>query len=118
MSRSREIMWRQFTADRGPMPADLAGQAVWQTEWAAYQAEHQNDVFTDPVTGKKFVEATPTWIQILPIWLMIARDAYQMDNAANIANFEREMARMAEAADKWGDHARKTIPVEAGDVEA
>lgn len=60
----------------------------------------------------KTIDMTPTWKEILPTWLRIAREAYQQKQVNNIYSFEQEMARMAEAADKWNAWAKENVPVE------
>lgn len=65
---------------------------------------------------RKFVNVTPTWTEILPIWLRIARAGYSSTDdsqAGNIARFEAEMARMAESADKWNVYAGQVTAQEA-----
>jgi len=58
----------------------------------------------------KFVDVTPTWVAILPTWLMMYRQAV-LGNCANPdmvkENAVGEFTRMAEAADKWNAHVRE-----------
>ena len=49
----------------------------------------------------KTVDVTPTWLGLLPMLLELTRPSINQD-ARQMAF--RELARMAEAADKWNEH--------------
>lgn len=54
------------------------------------------------------MDCTPTWTEILPVWLRLARQAYAEGNGAVIRNFESEMTRMAKLADLYVAHVQPT----------
>lgn len=47
------------------------------------------------------IDLTPTWAQIIPTWLRLAKVGYSENNSTIIENFENEITRMAKAADNW-----------------
>jgi hypothetical protein len=49
----------------------------------------------------KSVDVTPTWLGLLPMLLELTRPSINQD-ARQMAF--KELARMAEAADKWNEH--------------
>jgi hypothetical protein len=54
----------------------------------------------------KYIDLTPRWVEILPTWLMMYRQAVEGDcsNPDLILNNARdEFTRMATAADNYGD---------------
>lgn len=56
------------------------------------------------------IDLTPTWEEILPMWLMMYRQAVTGDctNPSLIReNAEKEFRRMAQAADKWNALCRE-----------
>lgn len=69
----------------------------------------------------EYIDITPTWEEILPTWLHIARQAYRDEmgpykaklserrkvSAESAARFEAEMLSMARAADKWNAHCKE-----------
>lgn len=50
----------------------------------------------------KTIDATPAWVAIVP--LLIA--ALQSENYEAQESAEHELFRMAQAADRWNEHAR------------
>lgn len=67
------------------------------------------------------IDVTPTWEEILPTWLFIARQAYPAawrehgqgkkpspGTKKQIENFEAEMLNMARAADAWVAHCKES----------
>ena len=57
----------------------------------------------------KYVDVTPRWVDILPTWLMLYRNAIEgscTDPGLVRSNAVTELTRMAEAADKWNEHVR------------
>ena len=54
----------------------------------------------------RYVNLTPRWVEILPTWLMIYRQAINgncMNPDLQLKNAREELTRMAEAADRYGD---------------
>jgi hypothetical protein len=56
-------------------------------------------------TTHKTIDATPTWRGILPVYLTVIEQGGE--NGRRIAR--EELARMAEAADKWNAHAKALV---------
>lgn len=57
----------------------------------------------------KYVDLTPRWVEILPTWLMMVKQAAAGDCTNPdlvLDNATKEFFRMAEAADKFNDLAR------------
>lgn len=61
-----------------------------------------NDTRTDE-DGREFIDLTPTWAGLLPSLLHV--HANGTPKGARIA--AEELARMADAADKWNDHCKE-----------
>lgn len=80
----------------------------------------EHEIKTDE-HGNQYIDLTPTWSSILPMWLIIARKAYRGEMGAHgsnrkekeaasiksVADFEDQMRRMAEAADKWNAYCKE-----------
>lgn len=65
------------------------------------------------------VDLTPTWVQLLPMWLDMYRQAV-VGNCTNpdlvINNARAEFTRMAEAADRWNDYCQ-SVAIISGEAE-
>jgi hypothetical protein len=53
--------------------------------------------------GKKYIDMTPTWSEILPTYLLILRDATEEGKKAAV----EELTRMAKIADLYNDAVKK-----------
>lgn len=53
--------------------------------------------------GQHYIDLTPTWTAILPIWRMIVNDACVIKKPDQLQRFWTEMQNMAAAADKWNE---------------
>lgn len=54
------------------------------------------------------IDLTPSWTDILPLWLNIARDAAITGNVNSWATFTDEMRRMAAGADAYREYCQRT----------
>lgn len=66
---------------------------------------------TDDVEVTGYVDLTPSWVQILPTWLMMYEHAAKgdcTDPDLIKANTKAELTRMAKAADSWNQHCKLT----------
>lgn len=67
-------------------------------------------MITDDIKVIETIDLTPTWSQILPVWLNLYQAALQgrtKDPDTILCNAEIEFNRMAEAADKWNAHCKE-----------
>jgi hypothetical protein len=112
----REQLWKQFREENGPLPGGRGFQEVYQAKWARYVEDHRNDTIVGE-DGRKFIDMTPSWAGVLGTWRHVVESCMgekptNLNPEASMSEFWKEMARMAESADKWNDYAIKTIPVE------
>jgi uncharacterized protein Yka (UPF0111/DUF47 family) len=56
----------------------------------------------------RYIDMTPTWVQLLPTIRAI------VENTSNSEAVWQEIARMAEAADKWNEHCKAELAKPVG----
>lgn len=64
---------------------------------------------------KEYIDVTPTWSAILPIWRRIVEDAVTVEKPEQLERFWSEMETMAAAADRWNEECK--LQHEAADEE-
>lgn len=116
IEKQRDALWRKFREEHGPLPGGRGFQESYRRLWAQYQHDRRNDLYTDE-DGKRYMNATPTWEQILPTWRTIVESCMgskprNIDPAKSMEEFWGQMRSMARAADKWNEHVNAQLPEE------
>ena len=67
-----------------------------------FNDDNDNDNILADELGREYIDCTPTWAALVPLFITAIRQA----TPQGIAAASEELQRMADAADRWNTHCK------------